>query len=194
MKPTSSLLSALALAFALLGMPCGATEAVRPALPASGLPAFSEAMLTAEFWVQRAPSPDTVLLSPEEVAAQRQAAYGPGGGFVDLQPLPATVGGDQVAAWLKQAEQTPVKLAVDATGRPVDDATLRALRSNTAVDKIAPTVRTGHGLSVRRTALRALPSARPFFAAADQRDIESLTAGILFPGEPVVTVHRSADG
>lgn len=195
MKLTSSLPSTLAVAAALLVATVGthAAESALPAVSASGLPAFSDQMLAPEFWIGRAPVPDAVLLSPSQLARQRAAAYAPGGGFIDLRKLPATATREQVAAWIGQAEQSPVKLAVDEGGQPVTEAMLRELRRNTAADAIPASVPARPALSVRRAPMRTLPDDRPFFAAADQRDYESLTAGTLFPGEPVLIVHRSAD-
>jgi hypothetical protein len=70
---------------------------------------------------------------------------------------------------------------------------LTAIRRNAAAERIAASAPARYGLSVRRAPLRSLPTERVFYAAADQRDNESLQAGILFPGEPVVIVHGSAD-
>jgi len=165
-----------------------------PAVSSSGVPAFAEDMLTPQFWIERTAAPDAVLLTPAQTASRRAAAYRPGGGFIDLTQLPTTLTRAQVTDWIKQAGQTPVKLAVDEDGQPVADATLRRLRANTATDRVAGSAPARYGLAVRRAPMRALPSADHYFAAADARDYESLTAGVLFPGEPVVIAHASADG
>lgn len=181
--------AALTLALAL----ATAAHAAPPAVSAWGVPAVSEDMLAADYWIRRAPSPTATLRSSAQLAAQRRAAYAPGGGFIDLAALPATLTREQIAEWLRQAEQSPIKLVVDIKGRQVTPAQLQALRSSTAADAVAATP-TRYGLSVRRTPMRTLPTDLQFFAGVDQRDYESLTAGVLFPGEPVVIAHRSADG
>jgi cell wall-associated NlpC family hydrolase len=178
-------------ALALCGLCLCATAAdVSPA----GIPAFSDAMLSSDYWIRRAPAPDAVLLDARATAAQRAAAYAPGGGFLDIRRLPATLTRAQVADWIRAAEQSPVKLAVDDAGRPVGPDTLEALRAGTASDRIAATAPARYGLAVRRAPMRTFPSSRAFYAAPDQRDYESLTAGTLFPGEPVLIAHASADG
>jgi len=182
---------AAALAFSLAG---GVAGAAALTVPPSGVPALREEMLSADFWIRRAASPNAVLLNEGQAAAQRAAAYAPGGGFIDIAKLPATLTQAQVAEWLKQASQSPVKLAVENNGQPATEAVLQELRANTAVERIAASAPARFGLSVRRTAMRTLPSERRFFAASDQRDYESLTAGVLFPGEPVLIAHRSLDG
>jgi cell wall-associated NlpC family hydrolase len=189
MKHAVPLAAALALALAS-GAACAAALTVSP----SGVPALREEMLSADFWIRRAPTANAVLFSERQAAAQRAAAYTPGGGFIDVARLPATLTKAQVAEWLQQAEQSPVKLAVEDSGQPVTEATLRELRENTAAARIAASAPARHGLTVRRTPMRALPTERRFFAASDQRDYESLTAGVLFPGEPVLIAHGSADG
>ena len=184
-------LPVLVLLTLLTGAPIAAPV---PAVSPSGIPAFSEAMLSPQFWIRLAPTPDAVLLTPAQTAARRAAAYGPGGGFIDLARLPATLTRAQVVAWLKAAESSPVKLTVDDQGQPVTEATLRQLRDNTAPERITDTAPARYGLTVRRTPMRTLPSHRRFFATAGERDYESLTAGVMFPGETVLVAHTSADG
>jgi cell wall-associated NlpC family hydrolase len=181
----------LALAALMGGLACSATAAD---ISAAGIPAFNDAMLSPDYWIRRAPAPDAVLLDARAAAAQRAAAYAPGGGFLDIRRLPTTLTRAQVADWIRAAEQSPVELAVDDAGRPVGPDTLRALRAATAADAIAATAPARYGLAVRRAPMRTLPSDRAFYAAPDQRDYESLTAGTLFPGEPVLIAHASADG
>ncbi|MGB9988546.1 SH3 domain-containing protein [Massilia sp. SM-13] len=182
---------AAALAFSVAAGTAGAAAlTVSP----SGVPALREEMLSADFWIRRAPSPNAVLLNPRRAAAQRAAAYAPGGGFIDVAKLPATLTQAQVAEWVKQAAQSPVALAVEDNGRAVTGPVLQELRGNTALERIPASAPARYGLSVQRTPMRTLPSDRRFFAASDQRDYESLTAGVLFPGEPVLIAHHSLDG
>lgn len=186
----SKLLS-LMTAAALLAGPALAIEL--PPVSPSGVPAFSEDMLSPDFWIRRAPSPNAVLLDAKQVADQRRLVYGPQGGLFDLTAIPAILSQAQIAAWMKEAEQSPVKLAVDEAGQPVTEALLQSLRQNTAFDRLPASAAARHGLSVRRTFLRTLPSERAFYAAGDARDYESLTAGVLFPGEAVIVAYDSAD-
>ncbi|UGQ45419.1 SH3 domain-containing protein [Massilia endophytica] len=165
-----------------------------PSVSPSGVPAISEAMLSPEFWIRRAPSPNAVLLDARQVSEKRQRAYGPQGGLIDLAQLPATLTKVQVAEWLGNAQQTPIKASIDESGRPVTEELLRGLQQNAAVDRIPDTTSARYGLSVRRTYLRTLPSDRRLYASEDSRDYESLQGGVLFPGEPVIIVHKSADG
>nr|WP_314547188.1 SH3 domain-containing protein [uncultured Massilia sp.] len=175
------------------GAPAASGAADVAPVSAAGVPAFSEDMLSPEFWVGRVLDPDIVLLDGGQVKEKRARAYAAGGGLLDLRSIPATLTRAQVGRWIEQAEQTPIKAVVDEHGRPVKPATLQALRRNTAAGRIPASAPARHGLSVRRAQLRALPAEQRFYAAADQRDYESLQAGILFPGEPVVIAHESAD-
>ncbi|MGZ5201109.1 MAG: SH3 domain-containing protein [Telluria sp.] len=183
----------LALALAAAALPACAAPAV-PEVSAAGVPALSEDMLNPEFWISRAPAPNAVLLDARQTAAKRARAFRPGGGLVDLHGISNVLPQREVRAWIEAAAQTPIKAAVDEAGKPVVPGDLEALRQNAAADAVPAETRAGYGLSVRRTPLRALPSDRQFFAAADLRDYESLQAGVLFPGEPVIVAHSSADG
>jgi len=192
--PISRLVAAFACSLTVAGSNAAHPTPPPPALSASGIPEFDEAMLSPDYWIRRAPAPDAVLLDAGATAAQRAAAYAPGGGFIDVQRLPAVLTRAQIADWIRQAEQTPVRLAVDDAGNAVSRDTLAALRANTAAGRIPATAAARYGLAVRRAPMRTLPSDRAFYAAPDQRDYESLTAGTLFPGEPVLIAHASADG
>jgi len=185
MKPTLLLLAALAAG--------PAAAATLPAVSPSGVPAFTEEMLSPEFWIRRAPHAHAVLMDARQTALQRQRVYGPQGGMTDLAHVPSTLTQAQVTNWIKEAEQTPVKLAVDENGQPVTESLLQTLRANTAVAQIPAAQPARYGLSVRRTFLRGLPSDRPYYASSDNRDYESLQAGVLFPGEAVVVAHQSLD-
>jgi cell wall-associated NlpC family hydrolase len=185
---------------ATLALACaaGAAPAADQRLPAgvspSGIPAFSDEMLDPDFWIGRLLEPNAVLLDARQAAAKRSLVYAAQGGFVDLQALPTALDRAQVAAWLAQAEQTPVKIVVDDGGKAAAPSALAAIRRNAAAERIAASTPARYGLSVRRAHLRSLPTERVFYAAADQRDYESLQAGILFAGEPLVIAHASLDG
>jgi hypothetical protein len=164
-----------------------------PAVSASGIPAFSEEMLSPDFWIGRLLEPNAVLLDARQAAAKRTLVYPQGGGFVDLQRIPATLERAQVLGWAEQARQTPVAIGVDESGKPVSAALLASINKNAAAERTAISAPARYGLSVRRAPLRSLPTERIFYAAADQRENESLQAGILFAGEPVVILHASLD-
>jgi hypothetical protein len=183
----------LALACAA-GTASAVDQRILEGVSASGIPAFSDDMLTPDFWIGRLLEPNVVLLDARQTAEKRALAYAPQGGFIDLQGISATLARAQVAGWVTQAEQTPVKIGVDESGRAVTPALLAAIRRNAAAERIATSAPARYGLSVRRAQLRSLPTERIFHAATDQRDYESLQAGILFPGEPVVIAHASMDG
>ncbi len=184
-------LLALTTAAALASVPAIAAEL--PAVSPSGVPAFSEAMLSPEFWIRRAPAANAVLLDARQIAIQRQRVYGDQGGLFDLQGLPAALTRERIAAWAAEAERTPIKPVVDEAGQPVSEALLLSLRQNAALERIPASTQARYGLSVRRTFLRAMPSERALYAADDALDYESLQAGVLFPGEAVIVAHQSAD-
>lgn len=184
-------LLALTTAAALASVPAIAAEL--PAVSPSGVPAFSEAMLSPEFWIRRAPAANAVLLDARQIAIQRQRVYGDQGGLFDLPGIPAALARERIAAWAAEAERTPIKPVVDEAGQPVSEALLLSLRQNAALERIPASLQARYGLSVRRTFLRALPSERALYAAADALDYESLQAGVLFPGEAVIVAHQSED-
>ena len=60
---------------ALAALLCGlAVSAPAAEISPAGIPAFSDAMLSPDYWIRRAPAPDAVLLDAHAAAAQRAAA------------------------------------------------------------------------------------------------------------------------
>lgn len=163
-------------------------------IPPSGVIGMQEAMLLPDFWIARTTSPDKVLLTPEQIAAKNQETVTRDSMLVDLTRLPSTLTRDQVLAWVKDASSPLTGPLVDAAGDPIPAQSLAAMQADIGADKIPASEPTRYGMAVRRAPLFTYPTTAAAFASKDSTDFNSFSAGVLFPGDPVVIAHASADG
>ena len=187
----------LAFALALATQPGLARDPSRPAppsIPASGVVGVEDAYLSPDFWVARAPAPDQVLMARVAIDARNARLLREDRSMFDLAALPATLDRVQVAGWIDDLASPPAKPLWDEAGKPIPKATLDTIVGNRAMDAIPAEQPARYGMAVERAALRAFPTALRAFSSDDDADIDRFQESALFPGDPVVIVHASADG
>ena len=190
-------LTTAAFALALLAAPLHAREAASiPAttVPASGVIGMEEAYLSPDFWIKRLAHPDRVVLDAAAIAAQNDKLVRIDDSMHDLRALPATLGREQVAGWIKDLSTPPDEPLFDVDGKPVPSATLDDIVANLALDAIPEQQPTGYGMVVRRAALRTFPTTLRVFSEQGDTDIDRFQESALFPGTPVVVAQQSRDG
>lgn len=193
-----ALLQALALAVALASLPVVAREpaaALRAglALPPSGVIGVEDAFLAPGFWIQRATAPDEVLLDTAAIAARNARLLKTDASMHDLAALPSNLAGMQVRRWIEGLASAPTRPLWDEHGKPVTEAILAGIVANRAMDAIPRTQPTRFGLAVERAALRTFPTTLRVFHSPDDADIDRFQESALFPGDPLVIAHESAD-
>jgi cell wall-associated NlpC family hydrolase len=188
---TSIRFSLLAL---LLAIASPAPAAFAQDVAASGIPGITEADLSADTWVARLTNPDKVVLDPAAIAVlnDRIARLDPS--VYDIRHLPATLPRAQVRAWIMKRSTRPSRPLVDIDGHAVDTAALDRLVASVAIEAIPEQVTPRYGMAVRRTALRSFPTDLRVFSHGGDTDIDRFQESALFPGDPLVVVHLSADG
>lgn len=163
-------------------------------VPPSGVLGVGPAQLTPEFWIGLRPQPDTVLLTPAQIAAQNAKLLADDPSMHDLRKLPATLDRAQVDAWLDTVSTPPTRPLYDVHGQPVAEATIKAIVDNAHRDAVPASEPTRYGLVVKRAALRSLPTDLRVFSHPGDTDIDRFQETAEFPGTPVVVAHTSADG
>jgi cell wall-associated NlpC family hydrolase len=184
-------LSALAFLPALSA--AASSEDISRTIPPSAVIGVQEAMLTADYWIKRAPEADTVLLTSTEIAARSREALTSGPAMFDVASVGLRITRPQVLDWLKQSVSPFTTPPLDAAGKPVPRATMAAIHANIGVGAIPATQPARFGMAVRRAQLRIYPTALKAYPATDSADFEYFQGGTLFPGDAVVIVHRSVD-
>jgi len=172
---------------ALLPAP-GATQAASPAIP--GLTA---SMSSPEYWIARLDAPDTVVLDPAAIDAQNAAMQRDDASIHDPLALPARLDRRTVAGWIEALSKRPTAPRFTVDG-PVAATTLDDWMEALALDALPAQVTPRFGLVVRRTDLRAFPTATRVFSRPGDTDIDRFQEDALFPGAPVAVLHASRDG
>ncbi|ODV23490.1 MAG: NlpC-P60 family protein [Rhodanobacter sp. SCN 68-63] len=163
-------------------------------VPPSGVLGVGPAQLTPEFWIGLRPQPDTVLLTPAQIAAQNAKLLADDPSMHDLRKLPATLDRAQVDDWLDTVSTLPTRPLYDVHGQPVPEATIKAIVDNAHRDAVPASEPTRYGLVVKRAALRSLPTDLRVFSHPGDTDIDRFQETAEFPGTPVVVAHTSTDG
>ena len=188
----------LALALALATGCASALDRPAPAAPLhtppSGVVGMQDAYLSPDFWLARLHASDQVLLPRAAIDARNLRLLREDASMHDLAALPATLSGAQVRAWIDGLASPPSKPLWDETGKPVEPEALVWSIHNRALDAIPASQPTRYGMALRRAALRTFPTDLRVFNRAGETDIDRFQESALFPGDPLVIAHASADG
>ena len=189
------LTAAVILALATAGAPTvgRGRQAMQVPGAGSGGIGIADANLVPDFWVSRLSAPDKVLMPPAAIDARNARLLHDDASMHDLSALPATLARAQVAGWINGLASPPAKPLWDEAGKPVPKATLDAIVANRAMDAIPADQPTRYGMTVERAALRTFPTLLRVFSRDDDTDIDRFQESALFPGDPVVIAHASAD-
>jgi hypothetical protein len=179
---------------------CLATAAPQPSaarelpVPAHGVIGVEETHLNAHYWIQRQSQADRIVLDATAIAAQNDRLQHLDLSVHRLDALPATLGRDQVAAWIEAMSQRPDQPLFDAQGEELSEATLDALIDSANLAALPAEQRTRYGLVTHRADLRTFPTRMRVFNSRGDTDIDRFQESGLFPGDPVAIVHESRDG
>lgn len=178
----------------LCALPLQARDAATPAIPAHGVVGIEERHFDPEFWVRQLAAPEAVLLDRAAIESRNADLLRRDPTMHDLRAMPATLAGEQVRAWITSLSERPDNALWDVDGRPVAAATLDGIMASLALDAIPDSQAARHGLVVHRADLRTFPTALRVFSRQGETDIDRFQESALFPGDPVVVAHESADG
>ena len=162
-------------------------------VPPSGVIGVQDAMLTPDYWIARTASPNTLLMTPGEIGARNRRSFASDPNLVDLARIGPTISRERVLEWIKSIASPLTTPPVDAKGKPISRDALNDAVANEDIDSIPANQAARYGMAVRRAQLRIYPTELHAFASIDALDFESFQAGILFPGDAVIVLHRSRD-
>jgi len=162
-------------------------------IPNSGVIGVDQAMLTPEYWIARAPMPNKILMTPQQINSINAKTYAMDPFTHDVSKVGTTITREQVLSWIKETIPAS-KPFVDISGNDISATEIEAIVSNIGTDQIPAAMTIRYGMSVRRAQLRLYPTSLRAFPGKDLLDFESFQGGTLFPGEPVVIAHTSVDG
>jgi len=160
----------------------------------SHLPHVARSMLRAEYWIQRAPDPDRVIVSAAATEALRDR-WRREGLLQDLNGFPDLVSAPQLLAWLAENDSYLERVArYNRRGERIGPAVFAELKRNVNRSAVQGSKKTRWGLTIRRTSLRLVPA----FLLATTRPLDLEFNVLMHSGlrlaEPVAVLHASRDG
>ncbi len=163
--------------------------------PPSLLPHTTVEMKTPGFWISRHPSPDAVILSPEEIARFNERVRQELHLTKDLSQWPASVPGRALREQLeKQLEDLRARGLVLLDGRKPGASYWSAARQAFNLEAISLEIPRHYGLATGYADQRFLPVKEGLYVKAHDADFDELQNSALDIGTPVVVLHRSLDG
>jgi cell wall-associated NlpC family hydrolase len=162
-------------------------------VPDSGVIGIKDAYLQPEFWIQRQPSADAVLMTQEAIAARNLRLLREDRSMHDLAALPDGLTATHVLAWINALAAAPTKSFWDELGNPISQASIDAIVDNRALNALPNIQATRFGMVVQRTKMRSFPTALRVFSTQGETDIDRFQESALFPGDAVVIAHTSTD-
>ncbi|CAD7727531.1 hypothetical protein LMG31884_41030 [Xanthomonas hydrangeae] len=185
----------LTLLLLVIGLPCSAAPSTH-AVPVQQTAPFavSDAQLTADYWIQRSRTAQTLRMTSAQIASFNARLLRDDVSMHDLSQLPEAFPAADVRARIEKLSATPTRALYGADGQPIDVTRLAALRHALALDALPAQVTPHFALVVRRTALRTFPTTQRAFTTTDDHDIDRFQESALYPGTPVAVLHASADG
>lgn len=163
-------------------------------IPPSGVIGVQETMLAPDYWIAKAPSPDTVLMSTAQIEAQNRRMFETDPSMYDLRAISPALTRDQIEGWIAKVSKAPNKTLLDEHNQPIPSSTISNIAANLALDQIPASVTARYGIVVHRASLRNFPTRLRAFPGKDLQDFEVFQESTVFPGDPVVIVHTSRDG
>jgi len=178
----------------LLSLAAGPCVAEQWETAPSPLPGVQPGQEKANYWIARHPEPDRMILTPEGIEAMNRAATGrPETELVDLfairDPMEGAVVRKAIAEVLSESRQTK---GYDHTNRLITAAFYDRIEAS--IGAVPPVVRPAWGLITARTSLRRLPTNEAFYDRPFGNEFDRFQYSTLECGNPVVVLHRIADG
>ncbi len=110
----------------------------------------------------------------------------------DLVNYPASMSGDSLKTKIMDYSVLDDDLYLH--GNRVSENYKDILRKQTNISAVTASVKVRYGVTVRRTAVRALPTGEGLYYYAADTDFDALQQTMLDPGEHVAVLHTSANG
>jgi hypothetical protein len=158
------------------------------------LPGTDRNMLTAGFWISRHPSPDTLVLTTEQIAEFNRHIETELKSVVDITRVSFPDSGRNLAVTMqKDIDLLRAKSRYLASGRPVSDSFYARMAEDMDLQAVNPPMTPDYGVVVRFSDQRILPTLEPLYSDPSEVDFDSLQNNALEMGTPLLILHWSRD-
>ena len=149
-------------------------------------------LINASYWTAQNKDGDKLILDAAGVENFNSKVRVKSRTVPDLLNYPQSLSGDSLKTKIMDYSVLDDDLYLH--GNKVSDNYKNILRKQTNVAAIAQTVNVRYAVTVRRTAVRALPTGEGLYYYANDRDFDALQETMLDPGEPLLVLHTSVNG
>ncbi len=149
-------------------------------------------LLNPAHWTAQNTNGDQLVLDSKGVSAFNARVRSASRTVPDLINYPASMSGDALKTKIMDYSVLDDDLYLH--GNKVSENYKDILRKQTNINAVPATARLRYGVTVRRTAVRALPTGEGLYYYAGDTDFDALQQTMLDPGEPVIVLHTSANG
>lgn len=158
------------------------------------LPGTDRSMLTAGFWISRHPSPDTLVLTTEQIVELNRHIETELKSVVDITRVSFPYSGSDIATTMqKDIDLLRSKSRYLASGRQVSDSFYARLAEDMDFPAINPVMTPDYGVVIQFADQRILPTLEPLYGDPSDVDFDSLQNNALDMGTPLLILHWSRD-
>ncbi len=192
MRRKLSFILAALLLLTLLGG-CSSSSSTKKKGVSGQLPEVTNAMYSADYWIAKMKSPDTVLLSASAISTvNAQIANSEDSGVVDLVSYPSSLTSVQLKRYLN-AVSMPASDLYDADGVKYKESFFDDLILSINAENVGEINKVSYAIALTNTALRTFPVLAAAYEDAKKPEIDVFQLGQVFVGDPVIILHTNAD-
>ncbi|MBI5561590.1 MAG: SH3 domain-containing protein [Deltaproteobacteria bacterium] len=150
---------------------------------------------TPDYWIERLPSPDAVVLDAHGIAAFNGMVVSRVDQTADVAGVPDEISGDKLRAWLNHDPIPDLTSAkrYDARGRRIGRAFLNGISSNMNTGAVADRNPARFGVILERGDVRGFPTDGPILRKPGHVSFDTVQYSSIYPGTPVALLHVSKD-
>jgi hypothetical protein len=158
------------------------------------LPGTDRNMLTAGYWISRHPSPDTLILTTEQIAELNRQIETDMHTVVDISRVSLPNSGRDIAEnMLQDIDRLRSKARYLASGSLVSGSFYERIAEDMNMNAIGPEVNPGYGVVVCFSDQRILPTLEPLYSNPFEVDFDNLQNNTIELATPVLLLHWTKD-
>ncbi len=158
------------------------------------VPGITLPMLYADFWINRLPDAEKVIMDWPDIVKYNQLTYEKAPTMVNLAAYPDTLDRDMVVKAITEVCSIPQSPRYYHNGSKLTAEDYRHYLNNANAAGVPEQVAVKYGLAVKRDLLRKFPSSDRACNAGRDLEVDMFVETAIYPGEAVAILHTSLDG
>ena len=156
-------------------------------------PAISEIPSDAEKWINACENAESVLMSYEQIQKMNAEIRSRCAALTDIESYPTYMSKSALTSLIENSSGPSIP-KYDENGKEITLSDWNDIRDNRNLGALEDTNSFTKGVTVQRTDIRALPTAREFYDKASIQDHDRMQESELAAGSAVWILHTSKDG